>query len=88
MEVAESDWYYDSYVNTKYDTFSDDSGLKRFDLGLGFKAGVEYKNHYQLSIGYDFGLIDAYNKSKNEDDYDVTGTLKNSNFKVSLAYMF
>lgn len=88
MEVSESDWYYDSYENTKYNTFSDDSGLKRFDLGLGFKAGVEYKNNYQLSIGYDFGLIDTYNKSKNEEDYDVTGTLKNSNFKVSVAYMF
>lgn len=89
MEIEEPEgWYGDNFTTSKYDTFSDDSGLKRFDVGLGFKAGVEYKNKYQFSVGYDFGLIDTYNVSQNEEDIDITGEVKNNNLRFSLSYMF
>ena len=35
------------------DIFGDD-GLKRFDFGLGLKAGVEFSKKYQVAISYDF----------------------------------
>ncbi len=31
--------------------------MKRFDFGLGLKAGVEFSQKYQISIGYDWGLV-------------------------------
>ena len=32
--------------------------MKRFDFGLGLKAGVEFSQKYQISIGYDWGLVE------------------------------
>ena len=40
------------------DIFGDD-GFKRFDFGLGLKAGVEFNKKYQVALSYDFGLIDV-----------------------------
>lgn len=59
------------------DVFGDD-GFKRFDLGLGLKAGMEFSKKYQISIGYDFGLIKAD---------DLVG-YKNRNLMISLGLMF
>lgn len=52
---------------------------KRFDWGLGLKAGVEAFNHLQLSVSYDWGINKLY-----------SGTSKgnNRNLMVSVAYMF
>ncbi|MBO5611415.1 MAG: hypothetical protein J5918_02335 [Prevotella sp.] len=35
---------------------------KRFDWGLGGNIGVELFNHYQLSVGYDWGLKEILGK--------------------------
>ncbi|WP_175631498.1 porin family protein [Bacteroides acidifaciens] len=59
------------------DIFGDD-GLKRFDFGLGLKAGVEFSKKYQVAISYDFGLIDV------QKDLGM----KNRNLMISLGYMF
>lgn len=59
------------------DIFGDD-GLKRFDFGLGLKAGVEFSKKYQLAISYDFGLIEVAK--------DLG--MKNRNLMLSLGYMF
>lgn len=53
-------------------------GMKRFDLGLGLKAGVEFNKKYQVSIGYDWGLLETIDNSD----------LKNRNLMISLSYMF
>lgn len=53
-------------------------GLKRFDFGLGLKAGVEFSKKYQVSLSYDFGLIDA------SKDFGM----KNRNLMISLGYLF
>lgn len=57
--------------------FGDDA-MKRFDFGLGLKAGVEFCQKYQISIGYDWGLIDNIENSSN----------KNRNLILSLGYFF
>lgn len=54
-----------------------DDGFKRFDFGLGLKAGMEFSKKYQLSIGYDFGLTETSD----------AGT-KNRNLMISLGLMF
>lgn len=61
----------------KTDFFGND-GADRFDFGLGLKAGVELNQKYQISLGYDWGLIDI------EDDLDS----KNGNMMLSLTYFF
>ena len=59
------------------DIFGDD-GLKRFDLGLGLKAGVEFSKKYQIAISYDFGLVEVIKEVG----------MKNRNLMISLGYMF
>ena len=57
--------------------FGDDA-MKRFDFGLGLKAGVEFNQKFQISIGYDWGLIENIKDSGN----------KNRNLMISLGFFF
>ena len=52
--------------------------MKRFDLGLGIKTGVEFNQKYQVAISYDWGLLETI------DDSDW----KNRNLMISFSYMF
>ena len=95
----EGDYDYDSGYNTtisqsksKIDTFGD-GGLKRFDIGAGLRVGVELKNKYTFSLGYDWGFVDIYKDSGfesgiEEDVIDLTPSAKNSNLTISLGYKF
>lgn len=51
---------------------------KRFDCGLGLRAGVEV-HQFQIGVGYDFGLVKIYKDGK---------SVRNSNFNLGVAYMF
>ncbi|WP_294611931.1 porin family protein [uncultured Bacteroides sp.] len=65
--------------DTSDNVFDEDGGgMKRFDLGIGLKFGVEFCKKYQIAFGYDWGLID------NADHIDN----KNRNMMISLSYMF
>lgn len=59
------------------DVFGDD-GYKRFDVGLGLRAGIEFNQKVPVSIGYDFGVIDV------ADDISA----KNRNLTISVGYKF
>ena len=59
------------------DFFGEDEA-KRFDMGLGLRAGVEFMQKYQVHIGYDFGLMKLYDEDKN----------RNGNFTLGVSYMF
>lgn len=78
---TKADSYHSSFLGKqdgyKYNTFSK-SGLKRWDLGIGFKVGTEYMNHIRLSWGMDFGLMKV---SKNS-------SAKNFNTYFALSYLF
>lgn len=62
---------------TSRNTFS---YLKRFDMGIGFKIGTEFKNRYNLSMGADWGLLNVHS-SRNIK-------AKNFNFSINLGYRF
>lgn len=66
-------------VSSKPDTFSSD-GLKRFDFGLGLRAGVSMFEHYRIYLGYDWGLVNIAQTSGDK--------VNNRNFYVGAAYMF
>lgn len=62
---------------TSQNTFS---YLKRFDMGVGLKIGIEFKNRYNLSMGADWGLL------KVNSIRDTKA--KNFNFSINLGYKF
>ena len=72
--------------STETKTISDnlfkDNLQKSFDWGLGLNFGVEFYNHYQLSLGYNLGLQNINEKK----DIEVGG--KNRVFNISVGYMF
>lgn len=51
-----------------------------FDFAIGINAGIELSRHYQLSVGYDYGIINISNYS------DITA--HSGNLKLSFAYFF
>ena len=59
--------------------FFDYDNVNKFDFGCGVKAGVEYAN-FQIGLGYEYGITKVF------DIDDVKP--HNSNFMVSVAYMF
>lgn len=77
----------------KHDTFDE---FKRFDFGLGFRLGVEFCQKFTFSIGYDFGLVNVWNKKWGESDIDVddydevylVDDVKNRNLTITLGYKF
>jgi hypothetical protein len=76
-----SDESYEEKLTT-YDLFSGkDATLKRFDVGYGINAGLEISQHYQVSVGYELGLLNA-DKETDSSNY------KNKNLKISVAYLF
>lgn len=57
---------------------------KRFDVGLGASAAVEFCKAY-LRVGYDFGFTNVANKQEGEE---VRMQQKNRSFFVGLGYRF
>lgn len=78
---TKADSYYSSFLGQsdgyKYDTFSE-SGLRRWDLGLGFRIGTEYMNHVRLAWGMDFGTLKV-SKNSNATNFSTD---------IALSYLF
>lgn len=60
------------------DLFGDSGDFNRFDVGLGLRFGFEFSKKYNVSLGYDFGLVDVW---------DVCSA-KTRNATISLGYKF
>lgn len=89
------DWDGNGEMITTSDSHNTFDEFKRFDFGLGLRFGAEFKQKYSLSIGYDFGLTNCWNKDYEfgeEDDYgetiDLVNKVKNRNLYISLGYIF
>lgn len=74
-ERTTSTYAYGDYKVKTSDHFFDHAD--RFDLGFGFHAGVILCKDHQVSLGYDFGLLNM------SDNY-----AQNRNFMLSYTYYF
>ena len=92
IDVYDEGYVYETETSNTFDF------IKRFDVGLGLRVGVELKKKYSLSVSYDWGLLDAY--KRNNEDYgdfgdsdnnyslDLTPNMKHANLMISLGYKF
>ena len=55
-----------------------DKAQERFDWGLGFRVGAELYDHWQLSVGYDWGMESIF---KGKD-------VRNRTLSISCSYVF
>lgn len=68
--------------------FDEDEGdLKRFDFGLSFGTGVNFKSVY-LGVKYDLGLTNIAGDSWEGDEESSSTKIKNRNFSISVGYTF
>ena len=67
-----------SDYNSKTDGIIDD--CNRFDAGLGIGANFWIARHFEISTGYEFGLVEV-NKDMSDDS-------QNCNFYANFAYIF
>lgn len=65
------------FGKTEGATVFGDLDFRRFDVGAGFRTGVQIYKHYSLSLGYDVGFINVQK-----------GTGANKNFYLSAGYKF
>jgi len=70
-------------VSVETDVFSDEGGVKRFDGGLSFGAGVQILHNYYIGFAYELGLVNII-----DDDEAGGASLKNTNWMISLGYNF
>ena len=54
--------------------------MNRVDWGVGLNAGIELARHYQVALGYDWGMSDIMSS----DNYDY----RNRTFTLTLGYLF
>ena len=67
-----------SITSTASNNVFADKVQERFDWGLGFQFGTELYNHWQLSVGYDWGMKSVF-KGVN---------MRNRTLSISCAYVF
>ncbi len=81
--------------NASYKMFKSSTerpNFQRWDCGLGFRVGAEYNQHYNLTLGCDWGLTDMF-RDKYRDAIADMGEhslkkAKNFNFTVAFGYRF
>lgn len=81
-----------STVNNQINTFSNDWNLfKRYDIGVGASAAVEFSKFY-VRLGTDLGLVNVagneYSKLFNDVKKQFESNIKNSNFYVGVGLRF
>ena len=66
--------------------------FQRWDAGISFRVGAEYNNHYNLMVGFDWGLADIYRDNFRDAYFTEYGErlpkVHNVNFSISLGYRF
>ncbi len=67
------------------DVFGDDEdqyGVKRFNCGLQFGAGLTFSDHYYLGFAYQLGLTNVMSSDASDLEF------KDTNWMISLGYTF
>ena len=63
----------------EYNSFSDEGGLKKLDLGLALGTGVTFSNIF-VGVNYELGLTKINDQG--------SGSIKNSNLSINVGYNF
>lgn len=82
LGVAGSSVVKESHTKTKTDLFG--ISYKRFDFGLNYNVGVELYDKWQVFMGFEHGVINAF---KNELEGEKRKGVP-MNFYIGAAYMF
>lgn len=64
--------------------FGQDNDMRRYDAGLDFMAGFEFRNHLTFNIGYNLGLNNLASAPQKDTG---TGVVRNREFTVGLGYL-
>ena len=73
---------YNIDTKSKGDSIYDDGiDFSHFNIGIGLGLGCTFAEHYRLSAGYNFGLLNRY---KGDGDF----TIKNNFLNVGFNYIF
>ena len=69
--------------------YENPSIFRRFDAGFSGMGGIQF-DKLQITVGYDFGLVDQMNVNGWKTAKDILGLspIQNRNFKLSLGYFF
>lgn len=93
VRAAEDLRSYNAFKNCDFDP--NKLPFQRWDAGIGFRLGAEYEQHYNLMIGFDWGLADIYRTSLRDayaDHYKLEGKtlskVRNFNFSITFGYRF
>lgn len=81
-----ADGYSQAEKDFRYNAFKNSSTLtsyQRWDAGLGILLGAEYNQHYNLTLGFDWGITDMYRDKYR--DVNLPG-YKPRNFAFTLAF--
>ncbi len=65
--------------------------FQRWDCGLGFRLGAEYNQHYNVTLGCDWGVTDMYRNKYRDAEADKgfpLNKVKNFNFTIAFGYRF
>ncbi len=76
--------------SSETDFFGDNSVAKRFDMGAGINAGVEF-GKLSISLGYDLGFLNILNKDNNDvqDQFsDNSPSLRNQSGYLTVGFRF
>jgi hypothetical protein len=65
--------------------FGKDDDVTKFDAGLSFTTGFEFRNHVTFNLGYSLGLNNIASTTQQDSG---TSVVKNREFLVGLGYLF
>lgn len=84
--------YEDTHSYNIFRSSTEKENYQRWDSGLGFRLGAEYNQHYNVTLGCDWGITDMYRKAYRTTEATYTGIkmpkAHNFNFTLALGYRF
>ncbi len=91
IDADGTQWADQEYSYKVFKKSTSRENFQRWDAGLGFRIGAEYNQHYNLSLGCDWGLTDMWRDNYRDAIVDAGGfvkKVKNLNFTIALGYRF
>lgn len=86
-DARSSEWSYNAFKKSTVKP-----NFQRWDAGLGFRIGAEYNQHYNLTVGCDWGITDMWRDKYRDAIFDASGDdidkIHNFNLTIAFGYRF